>query len=662
MLALMTEQESRETTALRLASCPQATPRARGFVALLVAMSCGAFNDNLLRGALLLAVVVGNAGMWEGQLGPGGTGWITFMLYAPFIVLLGITGQLADRWSRQRVILISRGLEVLLCGVVIWAFSMESLVLASLSLVLMASQSALFSPAKYGIVPDLVTAASLSRANGVLSMLTNCMIIAGVATSGFLLADGGKMLGFLMLAIACVGLVAALFIPHRTGANPDLRISMRTISAHVRSLRAMRGTPLIVATVAWCWFYGIGSLIISIVPNYKGLLCLTDMSAGLLLAAPGVGIAVGGLAAGLGSGDRIRGRLVPLGGGLMTIGLLLLGVVDTGLLGLWILLGFTGLAAGFFVVPVLALLQHLPEPDFRARCVSTANFCTYLAMAGTALVYALLAPVVGNDPDIWFIACAVLMAGVTIWTWQRRETLRKAGLHDAAMTISSPVDRIAVVCFDLDGTLIDATKDLTNAVNVAMGNLGKPPHTVETVGGWLGNGLPRLIHRAVTGTMDDDAPDVMHAEAMAEFRKAYAASGHTGTRVLAGATEVLTMLRKRGVFTAVTTNKPMDAAQAVVAALRDQLPIDAVFGGEHDWPRKPDPAMLQAAQRAGGGGMSILVGDSITDRDAADAAGMQFVAVRGGFNHGTDIADCLAPNTLVFDDLHDVQVWLEART
>ena len=61
----------------------------RGFIALLGAMSCGALNDNLLRGALLLAVAMGGGGMWEGALGEGGTGWVTFMLYAPLHRLLG---------------------------------------------------------------------------------------------------------------------------------------------------------------------------------------------------------------------------------------------------------------------------------------------------------------------------------------------------------------------------------------------------------------------------------------------------------------------------------------------------------------------------------------------------------------------------------------------
>ena len=90
---------------------------------MLVAMSCGAMNDNLLRGALLVAVAVGGTHAWAGELGSGGTGWVTFMLYVPFIVLLGVTGQLADRFPRRTIIIISRVLEVGLSGLAVLAFA-----------------------------------------------------------------------------------------------------------------------------------------------------------------------------------------------------------------------------------------------------------------------------------------------------------------------------------------------------------------------------------------------------------------------------------------------------------------------------------------------------------------------------------------------------------
>jgi phosphoglycolate phosphatase len=222
-------------------------------------------------------------------------------------------------------------------------------------------------------------------------------------------------------------------------------------------------------------------------------------------------------------------------------------------------------------------------------------------------------------------------------------------------------ERFSVVLFDLDGTLIDAVEDLADAINAALVQMNHEPRSCEQIGGWLGNGLSILLHRALTGDMDGLADDAVHADVTTRFRRAYIGSGHAKTRVLPGATELLQELRLRKVFTAIVTNKPQDTTESVMASIGEALPVDAVFGAEHDWPRKPEPGMLHAATQAGGGGAAVMIGDSVTDRDAAANASMPFVAVRGGYNHGGDIADMVPAGTPVFDNLHGVGQWLEAR-
>ena len=221
-------------------------------------------------------------------------------------------------------------------------------------------------------------------------------------------------------------------------------------------------------------------------------------------------------------------------------------------------------------------------------------------------------------------------------------------------------EQFSVVLFDLDGTLIDAVEDIADAVNTALSQTNHDPRSREQIGSWLGNGLSLLLHRALTGDMDGRAADALHADTTTRFRKAYIDSGHVKTRVLPGATELLHELRSRNVFTAIVTNKPQDTTESVMASIGKALPVDAVFGAEHHWPRKPEPDMLHAAAQAGGG-TAVMVGDSVTDRDAAANASMPFVAVRGGYNHGGDIADMVTAGTPVFDDLHGVRQWLEAR-
>ncbi|MEE2906849.1 MAG: MFS transporter [Planctomycetota bacterium] len=412
----------------------------RGFIALLATMSCGAINDNVYRGMLLLAVV-GN-GVWAGQLGEGGTGPITLMLYLPFVLLLGFTGLLADRYPKRRVIVGSRIVELILAFGVVGGMAIQSLPIACVLLVLLASQSAFFSPAKYGSVPELVDSTLLSRANGALSLLTNVSIVAGLAVAGFLMDAGESIglsglifVGIVMVGVATIGLISSLFLPHQPAAKPSLPMSFNGFRTYWRTLKAMRGTDLAAATIAWCLFYAVGSLIISIIPNYKEELNLSDSQTSFLLGAATLGIAVGGAAIGIGSGRSIRSSFIPFGAACMGICFFILGLFEPSYIGVLILLSITGLSAGVFVVPILALLQHLPIPGFRARCVGTANFMTYLAMSISALAYWILAEWLGALPPIWFIISGGFMVVVTVWLILLMPRLRRGALAESFGTV-----------------------------------------------------------------------------------------------------------------------------------------------------------------------------------------------------------------------------------
>jgi acyl-[acyl-carrier-protein]-phospholipid O-acyltransferase/long-chain-fatty-acid--[acyl-carrier-protein] ligase len=412
---------------------PNAPIPPRGFNALLVTMTCGAVNDNLLRGALLLSVADG--GMWSGALGEGGTGWITAMLYIPFVLLLGVTGQLADRYSKRSIIVWTRVVEVLLAAGVAISFWFDSFHATTALFVLLAAQSAFFSPAKYGSVPDLVPDARLGWANGLLSLLTNAAIIMGVATAGFILGVGPVFLGLTMIGVAIVGLVSSICILPQPAADPTLAISMRTFTAHIRVVERMRGTPLLNTTLAWCWFYAVGSLVITVIPQLRDPLSLSDAEAGVLLAAPGLGIGFGGLIAGLLSRTGIRASLIPVGAIGMSVLFVLLAIMPESWMLAMTLLCVVGFFAGFYVVPILALLQHMPVPGFRARTVGTANFMTYLAMTASALGFAVLAPVIGDDPNLWFLICAGGMLLVFIGAMRQRSTMNTAAAAASFATI-----------------------------------------------------------------------------------------------------------------------------------------------------------------------------------------------------------------------------------
>ena len=408
----------------------------RGFVALLVTMVCGAINDNLLRGALLIGVAA--QGLWEGQLGSGGTGWVTTMLYLPFILLLGLSGQLADRHPKRTIIVLTRVVEVLLTLLVTLTLWIGHLPLICVVFTLLAAQSAFFSPAKYGSVPELVSDTDLSRANGVLSLLTNVAIVLGVGAGGGLLYVSPLWLGVTMVLIACIGLASALSIPRQHQPPQINMIRKRFLAAHSQVLGKMKGTPLLVTALAWCWFYAVGSILLAIVPMLREPLNLSGTVAGALLAAPGIGIGVGGLVAGIVSGRRIRSGLILTGASGMTISLALLGFITPSIAVSLPLLIVTGIFAGCYVVPLLAMLQHMPEPTFRARTVGTANFMTYVAMSVSAIAFALAASAIGAEPSTWFLVSAGMMVLVTIWVWAQRRILAAGAAPSMFATVQGP--------------------------------------------------------------------------------------------------------------------------------------------------------------------------------------------------------------------------------
>ncbi|MFK7960175.1 MAG: MFS transporter [Phycisphaerales bacterium] len=159
----------------------------RGFVSLLASQFCGAMNDNILKQVLIFMVIAD--GVWAGSLGAGGQGIVSALFTLPFILLSGYAGTCADRWSKRTVTVLVRGTEIPIAIIAAIGFATANLWLTMSSMVLLSVQSAFFGPAKYGLIPELVSAGKLSQANGAINMLTNIAVIAGAVAAG-VVAEG----------------------------------------------------------------------------------------------------------------------------------------------------------------------------------------------------------------------------------------------------------------------------------------------------------------------------------------------------------------------------------------------------------------------------------------------------------------------------------------
>ena len=212
----------------------------------------------------------------------------------------------------------------------------------------------------------------------------------------------------------------------------------------------------------------------------------------------------------------------------------------------------------------------------------------------------------------------------------------------------------ALVALDLDGTLVDSAPDLAWCIDRAMPRFGVPPRGEALVRDWIGDGVQRLVERALAGASDAPADPGRLDEACAAFLELYSAHGHDRSRVYPGVREGIMALRAHGAVLACVTNKPRALAVALLAHLALLDSFELVLGGDSLPRRKPDPLPLRHACSECGVAVerSVFVGDSVNDVTAARTAGMRVACVSYGYSHGRDISEA-APDAVV-DSLEDL--------
>ncbi|MEP4078244.1 MFS transporter [Haloferula sp.] len=399
----------------------------KGFLSLTFAQFFGAVNDNILKGVLSFAVASG--GLWAGQLGKGGQGYVGLCLTIPFILFSGFAGQFADRTSKRHITVIVKIAEIFITLVAFAGFFLGNLWITLLAMLLLAVQSSFFGPAKYGMIPELVDSKQLSQANGSINMFTNLAVIAGTLAAGPIYtlyspepgSDSSALLwvpGAALVMTAILGLLVALPIPKLSAMDPDLKINWNPFSVYWSALKEMANSHLLLVATAWASFYMIGMLAILILPDYRDLLQVSPTKASVLLGILGISIGVGSVSAGLISGKHIEPRLIPLGAVGMTLFFTLLGLTPLKFGLVAALLAGAGIFAGFYIVPLQALLQHLSPDDERGRFLGTANALSFVASSIGSLVFLLARSRFQMDSNHVFLICAGLAfigSGFLIW-------------------------------------------------------------------------------------------------------------------------------------------------------------------------------------------------------------------------------------------------------
>lgn len=188
----------------------------------------------------------------------------------------------------------------------------------------------------------------------------------------------------------------------------------------------------------------------------------------------------------------------------------------------------------------------------------------------------------------------------------------------------------ATVGFDLDGTLLDTSRDLGAALNHALAQIGRAPVPDAAVSGLIGGGSRLMLGRALelTGGADGIDQDALYP-VLLDY---YATNIAVHTALYPGGEAMLDALDGAGARLALVTNKPHAMAVKLLDALGLTQRFDWVIGGGGGFPLKPAPDVLLAMAERLGGGAAAYVGDTTYDTRAASAAGMPCVAVSFGFN------------------------------
>ncbi len=410
---------------------PRAEERTGGFWWLFVTQFQGAFSDNTLKW-LVISLIMGMSLSSEkrDQL----VGVVSAVFALPFILFSMTGGYFADRFSKRSVTIGVKMFELCVMLLALAGLAANWLYLPIACVFLMGIHSAIFSPSKYGLLPELLPERRLSWGNGVLELGTFVSIIGGtVAGMALPTAFAGRQgrSGALLLGLAVLGLCTSLGISKVPPADPARQFRANFLGdlwAQVKAIRKDR--VLWLATLGNTYFFALSALLQVLILIYAtDVLHLTSVKAGYLQAATCIGIGLGSFAAGYLSGGKIEYGLIPLGSAGMTVLGALMARPGLSFNQVALNLSLLGFFGGFFIVPIAALLQHRPDPDKKGGVLAATSLLSFVGIFLASPIYYLQIVILHLSPRTVFLITAVAtLAGTLYVLWLLPDALLRFGL------------------------------------------------------------------------------------------------------------------------------------------------------------------------------------------------------------------------------------------
>jgi len=384
-----------------------------GFWRLFFVQLQGAFSDNFFKFLVIFSLAK--------EVRDEHTFLILATFTLPFILFSMAAGCLSDRFSKGRVITWTKLLEVGIMALGTAALFTQSFAFQLAVLFLMAVQSTIFSPAKYSSLPELLPEWRLSWGNGIIGLGTFVSIIGGGVMAGIVSAelggDGIWKAGILLVALAILGTALSAGIPRVPAADPEKRFRFNFVAELGRNLKLVRPNRVLgLAIVGSVYFWLVAALFEPTLFVYgQDMLQLEDDANSLLRAALAIGLGIGFALAGILSGRKIEYGLVPLGALGLSLSAMALAIPGLSFLQAAGILLFLGISGGFFVVPVNALIQSIPERKDKGSVLAANGLLTSLAAFFAAVLFLILKSTIGVDANIIVLLIGIVTVGATIY-------------------------------------------------------------------------------------------------------------------------------------------------------------------------------------------------------------------------------------------------------
>lgn len=412
--------------------------RERRFLPFFATQASGAFNDNVFRNATVQLIGFQMGLSVEQVTSYSNIAPALFIL--PFFLFSASAGQIAEKFEKTRIIRFVKLFEICAMAIAAYGFMTRSPPLLLTVLFLMGLHSTVFGPIKYAILPQALRSDELVGGNGLVEMGTSLSILVGLIVGNTLIAAAGPSgpvyASIAVLVIAVFGYFASRAIPAAPASAPELRFNWNFFGETWRAVRFVAQDRTVfnaVLGISWFWFFGL--VFTAQLPNYTTIfLGGTGNVQTVALALFSIGTAIGSLLCERLSGHKVEIGLVPFG----SMGLTLFGIdlyfarpnpaAQTGLEPLAFLaahgnwriamdLAVIGVFAGFYIVPLFALVQSRAERSQLSRIIAGNNILNALFMVVASVLSGVLLNMAHLSIPQLFLCAALMNAVVAIYIY-----------------------------------------------------------------------------------------------------------------------------------------------------------------------------------------------------------------------------------------------------